>query len=278
MLTGDKNKKSRGFTLIELAVVLATFLFVIGAAIGIFIYIVQHQKKVLAEQQLLSQISYAEEHMSKALRMAKIETTEGCLVDTHGSATDNTGYIYLLTRYDQDLQAFKGIKFINQSDNNACQEFFLDNDDLENIVLKELKNSTNDSDAVPLTSTNMQIKSVKFSINGSNGSTFASASCPTDSQCGASIEDSVQPRVTILLNISIPGDRQEPTRTIQTTVSQRNIAALSDIGAPCTTGADCISGYCYNNICSAAEPGGCSSDYDCEPGYYCDLNTCVEIP
>jgi len=223
----EKDRLLTGFTLIELIVVMAVFLFVIGAAISIFISIVQNQKKVLSEQQLLNQISYVEEYMSKALRMAKAETTENCLLDTHGANTDYPGYIYLLTRYDASLQAFRGIKFINQSDNNACQEFFLDNavsgDTNTPLVLKELKNSTNDSNAVALTPSNLQITSARFSINGSNGSTFTSVSCTTNSKCGASDADVIQPRATILLNVKITGDSQEPNRVIQTTVSQRNL-------------------------------------------------------
>ena len=59
---------NKGFTLIELIVVMTVFLLVIGAAMGIFISIVQNQKKILSEQELLNQISYVEEYMSKALR------------------------------------------------------------------------------------------------------------------------------------------------------------------------------------------------------------------
>ena len=123
-------KLSKGFTLIELIVVMAVFLFVIGAAMGIFISIIQNQKKVLSEQQLLNQISYAEEYMSKAMRMAKVEENENCLIDSQG--TDYPGYIYLLTRYDINSQLYRGIKFINQN-SSICQEFFLYTDN----ILKE---------------------------------------------------------------------------------------------------------------------------------------------
>jgi hypothetical protein len=190
----------------------------------------------LSEQQLLNQISYVEEYMSKALRMAKVETTENCLKDYSLGVDppDHPGYIYLLTRYDSNLGIYRGIKFINQSGVDSygeasCQEFFLDNTtDPNSPVLKELRNSVNGNDAVALTPTNLQIdpaNPIRFAINGSSGSTFTSDSCTSISQCGASEADSVQPRVTILLNVKIPGDNQEPTRTIQTTVSQRNLNA-----------------------------------------------------
>lgn len=187
-------KLSKGFTLIELIVVMAVFLFVIGTALGIFISIVQNQKRVLAEQQVLSQISYVEEYMSKALRMANVAGDDSCIPQ---------GHIYLLTNYDQSSQFFRGIKFINQSDvnpaiiNSGCQEFYLDNG-----ILKEVRGNAS---PVALTSDKLKINSIKFSVNG------------------VSSADRIQPRVTILLNVNIPGDNQGANRIIQTTVSQRNI-------------------------------------------------------
>lgn len=242
------GKPLTGFTIVELIIVIAVFMFIIGAAISIFISIFQHQKRVLSEQEFINQISYVEEYMSKALRVAKVAQTS---FDTECLGESNAGYIYLLTRYDQALGTYRGIKFVNQtstdtSGNPLCQEFFLDNTtDSSRPVLKELKNSSNDNDAVALTSSNLQINYIKFAINGSDGS---SQGCVNTDQCGALVSDSVQPRVTILLNISMQGDSQltkttcsqttdclannacdlsthlcVPTRTIQTTVSQRNL-------------------------------------------------------
>lgn len=209
------RQKSKGFTLVELIVVMAVFLLVIGAALVIFISVVQHQRKILSEQELLNQVSYAQEYMSKALRMAKAATR-----DEDASCLDgNIGYIYLLRRPDSKTGLYRGIKFINQSDNNACQEFFLDNEtDPAHPVLKELKNSANDSDAVALTSASLQIEFVRFGINGSNGC-YGGSACPD----GISDADDLQPRVTILLGVKTRGSEQEPARIIQTTVSQRNL-------------------------------------------------------
>jgi len=232
-----------GFTLIELIVVMAVFLFVIGAAIGIFLSIVKSQKQVLAEQQLINQISYVEEYMSKALRMAKTEEiNEDCLVD-YSPGLDHSdyhyGYVYLLTRRDSVTGQYNGIKFLNQSNEDsfgspACQEFYLDADG----ILKEIKTffpySEEDGQAVALTPTSIKINNIKFVTNGLRAN-------------GVSEQDVVQPRVTVSLNVSIPGDSQfvgtscsvngdclaggvcnathkcEPTKTIQITVSQRNL-------------------------------------------------------
>jgi len=233
----NKNINIKGFTLIELIVVMAVFLLVIGGAITIFISIVQHQRQILAEDQLLNQVSYVQEYMSKALRMAKAEADEDgeCLVDSTSAdpGLDHLGYIYLLTRYDAGSSMFKGIKFINQSDTDPetlkfmCQEFFIDVASATDsrLVLWEKRGS---NPPVAITSPDLQINYIKFGINGKNGSSEGCTSSGLD-QCGASNEDSIQPRATILLNIQIPGDSQNSPegiqRIIQTTVSQRNLNA-----------------------------------------------------
>ncbi len=200
---------SKGFTLIELIVVIAVFLLVIGAAISIFISVVQNQRKILAEQELLSQTSYVIEYMSKALRVAKKDTTGACL------GLDYIGYSYLLTRRDLSNPYYQGIKFINQSDNDTCQEFFLDSSNAGGAVLKELKNSTNSSSAVAITSSNINVNSLRFSINGSSGL--------VGSLIGASENDGIQPRVTIFLDVKSNKDDDQVSKKIQTTVSQLDL-------------------------------------------------------
>jgi prepilin-type N-terminal cleavage/methylation domain-containing protein len=223
IITKKYFKNGRGFTLIELVVVMAVFMFIIGAAIGIFISIVQAQKKVLAEQQLLNQVSYAEEYMSKALRMAKKDTGGTCLVD-NSPTSPNPGYYYqnsnyLLTRPDTGTGFFTGIKFINSSDGDSCDEYYL-NTTSSPYVLEEIKE--NGSTAVPLTSSNMQINFVRFGLDGSNGATGSPN--PISDQDNENIDfSSLQPRVSIVMSINIPGDSQSPTRIIQTTISQRNL-------------------------------------------------------
>jgi len=217
-----------------MVVVMAVFLFIIGAAMGIFISIVQHQKRVLAQQQLVNQIGYVEEYMSKALRMAdtdsiKTDPSSNCITQ---------GLIYQLMTPVSGV--YTGIEFLNASESDICQEFFLDT----NGILKETKTTATGTTTVPLTSPNVQITSVRFSVNGKDGS-VAGQGCSGD-PCGA-LANTVsnptlqpQPRVTILLNMSIPGEDTNNIcdgtcpcdsstnkclvqRTIQTTVSRRNL-------------------------------------------------------
>jgi prepilin-type N-terminal cleavage/methylation domain-containing protein len=172
------NKK--GFTLIELIVAIALLLAILGTAIGIFVSIVQHQRIILAEQELLNQVSYVLEYMSKALRMAGKDLTGDCLKDNFG--TMYPGYNYLLTRPVNGV--YTGIKFINRSDNDTCQEFYLDNTDPENSVLKETKNGLPVT-GVALTSDKFMINFIRFGINGNNGLTTGII--------GAAGDNSIQP-------------------------------------------------------------------------------------
>ncbi len=183
---------------------MAVFLLIIGVAVGIFISVVQNQRKILSEQELINQASYAVEHMSKALRVAKKDTIGdvtqgGCL------GVDYAGYNYMLTRPVNGF--YTGIKFINSSDNDACQEFFLDG-----YVLKEIKNGS-PSAGVAVTSEKLKINSIRFVING-DGRIENFVDAP-----------GIQPRVAIFLDIQVAGDTQQPAKKIQTTVSQRNINA-----------------------------------------------------
>ena len=214
----DILDKKRGFTLIEMVVSIAVFLLISGAAVGIFLSIISRQKEVLSEQELLNQISYAEEYMSRALRMAKVSTSNtdsGCL---------DLGDIYVLTRPDEN-SFYNGIKFLNQTDgeyvdgerNAMCEEIFLDNvTDPARPVLMIQKGQ---DPAIALTSSDMEIKYIRFGVNGLTGSL---ADCPnsSESECfAATSQDEVQPRVTTLLKVELA----ERSRIFQTTISQRNL-------------------------------------------------------
>lgn len=205
-----KIENNKGFTLIEVIVVIAVFMLIIGAAIGMFISIVKHQRSILAEQELLNQSSYAIESISKALRMARRDDVGDCIEDTSG----NAGYNFILTHYDLVLQAYTGIKFINQSDTDslgreACQEFYLDADG----VLKESKkySVTDAGTPIAITSTKLEVNSLVFAINGDK------------TLEGSRDIDGVQPRVTIFMDIGVLGENSQSIGKIQTTVSQRNL-------------------------------------------------------
>ena len=198
------NVKEKGFSLIELVVVLSIFLIIMGVTVDIFLSVVRSQKRILEEQELLNQISYAVEYMSTGLRMAKKAPDDSCF----GSGT--TGRVYELTHcLNGVLQPCNGIKFINSLDNNACTEIFLD--ESVNPVTPPLVEVKNGGSPANLLSNKFKIEGGNFIINGDK--TIHSISDA----------DLVQPRVTILLNVQTQSPGNQQKKIIQTTISQRNL-------------------------------------------------------
>ncbi len=193
------RESGAGFTLVELLVALTLFMIIMDITVSVFISMVQHQKRILAEQEFLSQTSYVVESMSKYLRSAVKDTSGDCLFEGRDVYP---GYVYLLTHYNVGADASEGIKFITKD--NVCQEFFLDKDG----VLKESKNG---QPAQSILSSKFTIKDFKFIINGDKN------------LLGASGNDSMQPRVTILLKVGIQTGKAQQEKIIQTTVSQLDL-------------------------------------------------------
>jgi len=219
-----QKQNQKGFTLIELIVVMAVFMLIVGVAISIFIAIIQNQKRILSQGQLLDQISYTMEYMSKGLRMAKKDTSGSCLVytDSNYNITETfPGYAYLYTRPNT---LYEGIKFINQSNNDACQEFYLDTENGNNVIKAKKIDSPysqiSDDSSTLLTSDEFNVDYFKISINGTTG-------LAGDEIYGASEDDTPaqQPRITISTGFQVPGDNSLAELKIQTTVSQRNLNA-----------------------------------------------------
>jgi len=185
---------SRGVTLVELIVVLAVFVFIILVTVSIFTSIIRDQRGILTEQELLNQTSYVTEYMSRTIRAAIKDTTGNCL--------SSSGDIYLLTYYDLASGFYNGIKFITE--NNICQEFFLDTDG----VLKEMKNGGSSQNIL---SDKFEIKYVRFIINGDKSLDVASES------------DSIQPRVTFAINVKVQTPLGQKEKITQTTASWINL-------------------------------------------------------
>lgn len=215
-IIGTKIKQCLGFTLIEALVSISVLLIISGVAVSIFISVLSGQKNVLAGQEISGQLSYSLEYMSRALRMAGKDLTGNCL--------GQEGYNYILTRCSSSEGVCKGIKFINQSDDGICQEFFLDDvTDPTKTIIKEIKGSGMPvvfGSPVALTSDKIKINNFKFIINGDK-TNLNFSNCAGQIPC-SSENDSIQPRITISLS-AVFLDSNRPATIIQTTVSQRNL-------------------------------------------------------
>lgn len=130
----------KSFTLIEILISVFIFALVTAIANGIFVSGLRTQQEVLKREEVLNQISYALEYMSRALRMARKDLTGTCI-----SVKGN----YEITHEG------KGIKFKNYK--GECQEFYLEND-----ALKENKNGILSN----LTSDDLEIISLRINEHG----------------------------------------------------------------------------------------------------------------
>lgn len=177
----------KGFTLIELLVVITIFSIAIGAISGIFILGLSSQRKVLADQEILNQMSYAIEYMGRAIRMAKkddvsfAEQIKNCLSGNK-------------VNYENPSES--ELRFRNYQ--NQCQRFFLSGNQIY-----EQKDYDTGGPQFPLTSPALRINSLKFRVSG-------------ESQA-----DNFQPRVTISVEVESRGRKLQ----FQTTISQRDLDA-----------------------------------------------------
>ncbi|MBL7156293.1 MAG: type II secretion system protein [Candidatus Pacebacteria bacterium] len=155
-MNGDK----KGFTLIELLVSITVFAVLISAMMGILISGIQAQRRSLAQQDALNQLSFAIEYMSRALRMAKKENGDGCLDAGDGYNYENPG---------GDISE---IRFINHLQADACQRFYEQD--------KSIRYEDGSGSWFILTK-NIIIEELRFELSGENET------------------DNFQPRVTIFI-------------------------------------------------------------------------------
>jgi prepilin-type N-terminal cleavage/methylation domain-containing protein len=175
----------RGFTLMELLVVIAIFSIAIGAISGIFVSGLSSQRRVLAEQEILNQISYAIEYMGRAIRMAKKDDISFSGQIKNCLSGDKINY---------ETPTESELRFRNYQ--NQCQRFFLSGNQIY-----EQKDYDIGAPQFPLTSPALKVNSLKFRISGQNQT------------------DNLQPRVTIFIEVERRGRKFQ----LQTTISQRDL-------------------------------------------------------
>lgn len=127
---------NKGFTLIEMVVAVTVFSLVVGVASGIFVSSLKAQRQSLATQEVLDQISYVAEYMSRAIRMARKDMTGDC-----------TGIPKLNYAFSGQCLKFRNYK-------NECQAFCLEGERLKNEA------------GVYLTSSSLKVENFNVSLTG----------------------------------------------------------------------------------------------------------------
>lgn len=189
----NNNQKTKGFTLVETLVALLIFGFVSVILVNIFVSVLNSQKRILQNQELMNQSSYALEYMTKAIRMAEKDMTGSC----SGAAGENFRVgtspvsIAFLT-YDLKDSTYKCVQFL-----------------IENNAIKE-RRSTDESlptgTALPITSSAVSVDRLEFYV------------------AGDILGDNIQPKITIMIKMkSLSSSTNAPVIIVQTTVSQRKL-------------------------------------------------------
>jgi len=179
----DNNRIKNGYTLVEILVGIAIFALLVAGPTGLFISSLRSQNRILGLREVVDSSSYLLEYMSRTLRMAQKDKTGVCI-----SAGAN---------YEYPVGHNRQIRFLNYKGN--CHEFSVTGGG------KLREKSPIGAFPVDLTSSDLKITDLQFEISGGDQN------------------DDLQPRVTILLEITkaaIPGF---PEVKVQTTISQRNL-------------------------------------------------------
>jgi hypothetical protein len=190
----NNNYTKNAYTLIEVLVAVAVFFVITAGPTGLMVTALRNQHRILGQSEIMDNVSYVVEYVSRNLRMAKKEldcTDKFDPVTCSCLDRDGYGFNYEVTRSGH------GLKFKSYKDPSVCYEIFLDNG-----VLKQTEDG---GAAVALTSDDSEV--TLFEVRES----------------GADQDENAQPRVTIMMEVTKANVADFPRIRIQTTVSQRNL-------------------------------------------------------
>ena len=186
----DTGNNKKGFTLVEILVVLAIFSIMLTAITSLFISGIKVQQNSIAQEQLIDQVNYAVDYMGRAIMMAKKDKDNSCQTKDDNYSPNSGPSTYL--------------GFVNQIDGaSKCVVFWLDNGRIYKENVKSADRSV--ASGLPLTSDNIKITTLRFYITGDAGNS------------------GVQPKVTILIEAESKSGSPVQKIKVQTTISSRDL-------------------------------------------------------
>ena len=189
----NNNQKTKGFTLVETLVSLLIFGFVSIILVNVFVSVLNSQKRILQNQELMNSSSHALDYMSKLVRMANKDETGNC--------TGTAGKNYSLSAAPDSITF---LAYDIKSSSYKCTQFLLDS-----TTIKERKSTDDDianlGTAQAITSSSVQVDGLTFGLTGDG-------------------TDNLQPKVTIMIKMkSTSLSVNAPSLIVQTSVSQRKL-------------------------------------------------------
>lgn len=185
------KQNSKAFTMVETLVSVCLFGFISVVLINVFVASINSQTRILQNQELMDQSTYALEYMAKSVRMAQKDVDGFCTGTINANYTVSTNSITFLA-YDTKEAAYR------------CRQFFLGS-----AIIKEMRSTTASADdfavAQDITSSKVAVTDLTFAVTGNV------------------VGDTVQPKVTMMIEMVSGTSSSAPTITIQTSVSKREL-------------------------------------------------------
>jgi len=178
-------KNNKGLTLIEMLVSIALFGIISTLLVNTFVVSIKTQERVLANQELVEQSTYALDYMATKIRMAIKDE----LGDCNG----------LPSNYSIGENSLRFISYDPINNEYICREFLLENNIIKERVSMDGSRALL-GNAIPITSNAFNVSNLKFATIGDDGVN--------------------QPRVTILIKMNKSTSAE---LTVQTTVSKRQL-------------------------------------------------------
>jgi type II secretory pathway pseudopilin PulG len=194
------TKKRKCFSLVEILVSISVFAVIISIVSGFFISSLKVQNSVFMRQEILSEVSYVMEYVSRAIRMATKDTNGDCIGVNENYALSGTQS----NNYGGEIVTTGSmITFRDYSGN--CKRFYQNN---LGQLIEDRKSPGGNWYGVKLISNEINVLDVIFTLRGEDQL------------------DSDQPRITFIIKArekDASASSLSKTVKIQTSVSQRNI-------------------------------------------------------